>query len=144
MNIIDGKKIYSLLILFVFCFANSTCKRISKYPVDMIGEWAGSYYDCGCGLMMEINRNNTGKLYNYETPKGCNVLRFGRVRYNHTHLYIGVTAFKFVAKPEIPSGNDTIEIRLKKYKVLAKMVLESQAEKYETCRTTTYYKIKEY
>ncbi len=77
----------------MFCFANSTCKKISKYPNDLYGVWSCDHNTCSFKYL-RINRNGTGE-YGFGSHKGCNQHAAGKVRYNKTHLYIGTTKLKF-------------------------------------------------
>ncbi len=145
MQLIDGKKILLILLLLVCCFANSTCKKITKYPVNMAGVWiSGSR----CQMSIEITKGGYG-IYKSNSPdKGCGSSPVkGKVKFTGSHLYIGLVKFKFIAKPEIVNSGDSVfsgtyyhELN-RKSKLLATMTLQNS--KLYTGEIITYSKITE-
>lgn len=105
--------------------------------------WSSDHNDCSY-IILEIKKNGDG-YYGYPGGrKGCNMNVKGKVRYNMTHLYVGMTKLKFINKPEFNTTNDSVLLRQenKKHKIIASMTLIETnvrgGNKY------TFYKIKDY
>jgi hypothetical protein len=136
------KNIISILILFVFCFANSTCKKIWRYPISMYGRWV-SYSECG--MEIDIQKNGKGRYFSNHVQFGCDGKSWkGTVRYTDDHLWVGITKFTFVEKPLRLSGLDTIKWGggAIKYPKLASMTLQNS--KLHTGEIIEYTKIEDY
>jgi hypothetical protein len=131
----------------------TTCKKIAKYPDNIYGEWKSLG---GCQTHIIINTNGKGEYGSLLKDKGCadKTGASGKVRFNDSHLYIGLTKFTFVTKPTRLSGTDSIDACLsagvshwsggcsQKYPKLATMTLRNS--KFHTGQTVTYYKLVDY
>src|SRR3954471_20911912 len=109
MRFISLKKTASAIVLFVFCFSNSTCKKVWKYPaVSMYGIWTCDHDECGY-MLLEIKKNGRGHYGPYENcGKGAQAK--GEVRFTDESLYVGTAPLDFISKPEYITGNDSLEL----------------------------------
>jgi len=62
-----SRKLLAVTILFVFCFCNTTCKKIWKYPISMYGTWTSNHDECAY-MLLKIKKNGSG---NYGPYEGC-------------------------------------------------------------------------
>jgi hypothetical protein len=113
-----AKKAVSIFILFVFCFANSTCKKITKYPINLLGYWIGSPIANATNceqVFIDITADRDASYGGDLGTKGCETKFNGKVRFNKTHLFIGITKFKFIEKPiKIENGDSITFASIKK------------------------------
>jgi len=124
-----AKKAVSIFILFVFCFANTTCKKVSKYPIRLNGVWYAP--SSRCGMMITIDNSGNGDHSSASSDKGCdNGGEKGKVKFTKHKLYIGNTHYKFLTEPQLNTNSDSIlaprldnVFLFKKFKVLATMKL---------------------
>lgn len=101
------KKTLLILLLFVVGVFSPTCKKISKYPIRMNGVWYAP--NSGCGSTIMIDENGKGEHFSTEDADGCtNPRGKGKMKISKGHLYIGTTSFKFIVKPTLYSGNDSL------------------------------------
>lgn len=106
----------------------STCKKATKYPFNLCGEWIDLNGPTCYLTYITILRSDHSTYGTYSDDKGCEYRHWtGKARFNEKHLYIGLNKFTFVQKPAASGNNDSIYVKGIKYKVLATMVLHNSA-----------------
>lgn len=149
-----NRKTMKLFFLIIFWCLFSTCKKISKHPFNMYGEWV-SYGGSSCDMNIIIDKKGNGEYFTFSADKGCNQKSFsGKVRFTKNHLYIGGTKFGFVTKPTLLEKGDSIEECspsswknrsfpcLKKHPKIAVMSLQNSV--FHSKELITYVKIIDY
>lgn len=144
------KKSILIIILFFIGVFSSTCKKVAKYPIHMNGVWYSPKSMCGSTII--IDENGKGEHMSTEDSDGCSSpAGKGKVKISKNHFYIGTTSFKFVVKPTLYSGNDSLILPGRfqtnnnltlKGKIIAKMTLQNTFLNSGT--TNEYFKIIEY
>lgn len=133
------RKMHLYLAVFVFCFTNSTCRKVTVNHKEYIGNWRTEYYDCQHYVIIE--ENNKGLYGASGSIKGCITHVGGETRVNKEHLYIGYVEFNILHEPELMEDSIKLNPTREEYtKVLAKMTLKGSI--YRNYETYTYYKIK--
>ncbi|MBL7893981.1 MAG: hypothetical protein JNK50_01720 [Bacteroidia bacterium] len=111
----------------------------------MAGRWVGYGY---CPVYLEINKNNHGRYGTFSADKGCGGKSWkGKVTFTNTHLYVGSTTFKFIQKPTLYIGNDSISdswqnMSSGKVKIIASMIVRTSLFHHND--EHTFFKILDY
>jgi len=133
------------IAIFIFLLVLlSTCKKISKYPVDLYGFWASYNSDCSW-MELEIKRDGKG---HYGPARACGKGRsaeaIGKVRYSDQFLYVGSSRFKIIEKTELVNDTNIINLYTPYMSghYSAKMTIEETDLR--GGKTYTFYKTKKY
>lgn len=141
MQLIDGKKTIALFLMLALGLACTTCKKISKYPVNMFGLWVADNSDCSW-ITLDINKNGKGN-YGPADVCGKGIHARGRVSFTKAAIYVGLAKLKFKSEPEDAAANDSIFTNYthRKTKIFARMTIEES--NFRGGKTYTMYKITE-
>lgn len=137
-------KIASIILLALVLLTATTCKKISKYPLDLYGVWTSNHSNC-VYMLLEIKKNGSGSYGSSGCCHGCEGKAEGKVRFNNAHLYVGMASLKFIKQPEIIETNDSLVLNYKgsgKTRILAKMTIKESYLRGN--QTYTFYKVKDY
>src|SRR5690348_6963919 len=101
------KKVITIVIVFLFCFCNSTCRKISKYPFNMFGAWYAS--ESGCSEILFFQKDGSGQHGTTNMSKDCDkITEHGIVKFFvKGGFYVGHTHYRFIEKPHLHQGNDS-------------------------------------
>lgn len=73
----------------------------------MLGVWYAAGSDCQ--TIITINKDNNGSISNALDTHNCAFSPIkGQVTFTKANLYIGATPLKFIVKPEMVTGNDSV------------------------------------
>ncbi|MBA3705145.1 MAG: hypothetical protein H0W84_04405 [Bacteroidetes bacterium] len=104
-------------------------------------------------MYLIISKNNHGEYSNHTNDNTCMDKSWkGTVKFTSTHLYVGITRFKFIKKPELLDGTDSVYMCKPtampyngcgvKYAKTATMTLKNSI--LHSSEVITYYKIVDY
>lgn len=125
MNLL-GRKISLLLILFVFCLINSTCRKVNKKHSGYIGEWISQKQFYDCTTYVKIQDNNNGSYGSSGNIDGCGHNWNGKARISGNYLYIGIIKLHILQKPIYQDDSlFYLEGSYYKTKVFASMIVKT-------------------
>ncbi|MDO8998798.1 MAG: hypothetical protein Q7W45_03460 [Bacteroidota bacterium] len=133
-----AKKTIFIFILFVFCFANTTCRKKLSTPVNLFGIWVADGQLCQA-MFLEIKKNGASTYGTDDQNKGCSGKSWsGKYRMNSFQLYIGKTTFNIIEQPILIDTPDSAGWGNKRGRIVAEMTLKSSV--FHRKETLTFHK----